>query len=497
MSKIVISGKKTKGESFRLEVKKDIGELSLRREDLTFIDLSPLAECQQLKELNLSDNKLSGVDLSPLAKCSNLLRLSLSDNQITSLDLSPLARCLWFKRLSLVSNPLTSVNLAPLAGCSELQELFLDPSTKILWESASLHVHELPPGLKKYQMEIVQAQQQYSSAQWKKEKNISRLFQSGRGCINNKEFAKAEKLFLKILTLQPDHQGARKILEQLPLMKAGHLVEKAEHYLARKKLAEAQRYFAKALHIVPDYPGALKGQEKIRARKEQVEQLVAEGELLLEKGELDKAAACFTRALELNPRDREARGPYNRIKAATELLEEGAAELASNDLAAAQKHFTRALELVPNYPLALRGQEKLRERKKEARKIITEGKELLRKGKLEEALDCFILARLFDNREQEAHRLYQQVSNLVKAIQKLLTVLPEFPPGSQISLSTLAEHCQLSEKVTEEAITVLHKHHPEIGTYQSSPKVFVPKAEAETAIDDLLQSFEEAEEEKE
>ncbi|MBD3189116.1 MAG: hypothetical protein GF308_00650 [Candidatus Heimdallarchaeota archaeon] len=113
MTTVIIEGTKKNGETFRKEVKKEIEMLSL------------------------SYNQLSSVDLAPLAKCPELQRLSLSSNQ------------------------LLSVNLSPLVQCQELRRIWLDSPTTILWGSANLASDSLPEGLREYQDKIQEAHQRH------------------------------------------------------------------------------------------------------------------------------------------------------------------------------------------------------------------------------------------------------------------------------------------------------------------------------------------------
>jgi Leucine-rich repeat (LRR) protein len=57
------------------------------------INLTPLAQCKDLKALHLYDNKLENIDLSVLSKCKKLRNLTLNNNEINSLDVSALFRC--------------------------------------------------------------------------------------------------------------------------------------------------------------------------------------------------------------------------------------------------------------------------------------------------------------------------------------------------------------------------------------------------------------------
>ena len=67
-------------------------EIKLRGNQLSTIELHPLARLEQLRELDLTNNTLNHIDLSPLATCSGLMYIRLSGNPLEEIDVSPLFR---------------------------------------------------------------------------------------------------------------------------------------------------------------------------------------------------------------------------------------------------------------------------------------------------------------------------------------------------------------------------------------------------------------------
>ena len=84
--------------------------LSLRRNHLSSINLSPLSTCVNISWLNLSDNQLTAIDLSQLSACAGLEQLYLNQNSLTSIDLSPISPFAYLESLSLNDNELDSLS---------------------------------------------------------------------------------------------------------------------------------------------------------------------------------------------------------------------------------------------------------------------------------------------------------------------------------------------------------------------------------------------------
>jgi len=122
---ITIKGVRRNGSDFSESYRIGIQHISMIKNELVMIDLSPLRYCRKLKELSLSLNYLNNIDLSPLQYCTKLQKLSLSLNQLTNIDLIPLQYCTKLQKLTLASNLLKSIDLTPLHRSNKLQELFL------------------------------------------------------------------------------------------------------------------------------------------------------------------------------------------------------------------------------------------------------------------------------------------------------------------------------------------------------------------------------------
>lgn len=74
-----------------------------------------------LEYLGLHSNQLTSIDLSPLASCANLRGVDLWDNQLTSIDLSPLWELDSLGHLYLHENDLDS------ASCAHVCDFIDDP----------------------------------------------------------------------------------------------------------------------------------------------------------------------------------------------------------------------------------------------------------------------------------------------------------------------------------------------------------------------------------
>jgi len=120
---------KYKGQLEEMVIDSEDTEINLSgfrkdRDDLlVWIDLTPLAECKNLKALNLEHNQIYSIDLAPLASCAQLQVLNLGGNMLQKLDLTPLASCHQLQVLKLDANSISDLDLSPLSECHDLEEL--------------------------------------------------------------------------------------------------------------------------------------------------------------------------------------------------------------------------------------------------------------------------------------------------------------------------------------------------------------------------------------
>ena len=100
--------------------------ISLGRNELKRLDLTPLTGSRKLTELILYYNRLEEIDLTPLAQCPNLEYLDLAINNLHRLDLTPLASCKKLNAINLGGNPTGQIDLTPLSTLSNLKILTID-----------------------------------------------------------------------------------------------------------------------------------------------------------------------------------------------------------------------------------------------------------------------------------------------------------------------------------------------------------------------------------
>ncbi|MHA2222656.1 MAG: hypothetical protein ACXAAO_11435, partial [Candidatus Thorarchaeota archaeon] len=129
----------------------DIGPLSsctklkflyLHHNQIQTIDLNPLSKCLDFRILRLGGNQLEEIDISGLVS-PELRRLGLAMNRILRLDLTPLANADNLSSLDIAGNRLTKIDLAPLENCEELGELYLFSDHPDENEFASLNLSPL------------------------------------------------------------------------------------------------------------------------------------------------------------------------------------------------------------------------------------------------------------------------------------------------------------------------------------------------------------------
>lgn len=100
--------------------------ISLGRNELKRLDLTPLTGSRNLTELILYYNRLEEIDLTPLAQCPNLEYLDLAINNLHRLDLTPLASCKKLNAINLGGNPTGQIDLEPLSSLLDLTILTID-----------------------------------------------------------------------------------------------------------------------------------------------------------------------------------------------------------------------------------------------------------------------------------------------------------------------------------------------------------------------------------
>ncbi len=116
---------------------------------LTKVDLSPLANCNDLEYVSIAVNRLETVDLTPLQHCNRLRHLDISHNILKEIDLTPLAGCKDLRYLYLQENMFQKVNIAPLYELDQLTTAVIQltrhsPRPKIIIDSFMSNV---PPYL--------------------------------------------------------------------------------------------------------------------------------------------------------------------------------------------------------------------------------------------------------------------------------------------------------------------------------------------------------------
>ncbi len=104
----------------------EIVRLDISCNYLQTVDLSPLAECQNLKYLDLSENVIDTIDLTPLRSCKRLETLDLSYNSLEDVNLTPLIECEKLRYLYLHRNKLDTINIAPLNHLRKIEKVIID-----------------------------------------------------------------------------------------------------------------------------------------------------------------------------------------------------------------------------------------------------------------------------------------------------------------------------------------------------------------------------------
>ncbi|MHA1771781.1 MAG: leucine-rich repeat domain-containing protein [Candidatus Thorarchaeota archaeon] len=99
--------------------------LSLYRNALRELDLTPLTYCANLAQIDAAYNRIEKISLEPIRNLANLRELRLESNLLRRIDLGPLESCPLLTVITVGTNRLASINLSPLKGCDRLREISL------------------------------------------------------------------------------------------------------------------------------------------------------------------------------------------------------------------------------------------------------------------------------------------------------------------------------------------------------------------------------------
>lgn len=120
-----------------------ITNVALAYNNIGAIDLSPLQNCTNLNAIRLNGNALTTVNWSPFNSNTNITEINLRDNQITTFDFSQVGNAV--NRIDLSQNQLSEVNFSGLDH--PLQALHLENNPYEYFDTAGLvHIDTLTAG---------------------------------------------------------------------------------------------------------------------------------------------------------------------------------------------------------------------------------------------------------------------------------------------------------------------------------------------------------------
>ena len=90
---IVLTYTTENGNKKQAVIEKDTPQIIRAPNEMTTIDLAPLASCTNLQRILLGCSLLQSIDLPPLANCTDLIELTLRYNKLRSIDIIPLSSC--------------------------------------------------------------------------------------------------------------------------------------------------------------------------------------------------------------------------------------------------------------------------------------------------------------------------------------------------------------------------------------------------------------------
>ncbi len=140
---------------------------------------------------------------------------------------------------------------------------------------------------------------------------VAELLQAGEKLENKRRYVEATNKYLEALQLDRDNLEAKARIARLR-PKIERFVEskyrEAEHLLRQERFAEAEQVFSNVLSIEPNHLGARRGLARVRARKKQVvSSYLREAETASARRDWQQALDLYLKILRLDPTNKQAK----------------------------------------------------------------------------------------------------------------------------------------------------------------------------------------------
>ncbi len=320
------------------------------------------------------------------------------------------------------------------------------------------------PAEEKENLEIKDQQEKEKEEEVSKEEKVLELLKKAEEKLQKGYYKKVSTLCEEILTIEPNHDRAKKILQLAGELKIimERLLRRAFLYEEENRLQEALQEWYKVLEMTPGHPKVLENIEKLKTRiHEQISNQWAETQQYFQKGKIRLALAKAQEILKLEPQHKECNQLVEQIKSnlkkGEQLLVQAQKALQEGDLNKAQKIAKEVLQLDPNKAEAKRilqeiqggGFSDIEQKKKKIANALMEYTFPLVDLELKkEALQLAIVALSLDPGRSDALDMLKQLKSEVPELEKL--VLQETRTRA---ILTEKEETNVEETLDKESIT--------------------------------------------
>lgn len=197
-----------------------------------------------------------------------------------------------------------------------------------------------------------QAREGLDFAKQAKANRLAEFLLNGRKALGRNNYREARQWFNSALELDDTSKAREELahLEELAIEQANRLSTQAEQAIQQARYKEAKQLFSKALKLAPNHAQALAGNkslaEKIRAA---VQRNLSKGKNALQRSDNTAAMTAFRRVLDIAPDNQAAldglgTSRENQVKELNQLVKQGYLALESGELFEAERLLTAALK---------------------------------------------------------------------------------------------------------------------------------------------------------
>jgi len=198
---------------------------------------------------------------------------------------------------------------------------------------------------------------------------VEQKFRQAENYFQDENYNKAEEVFLDVLSIEPQHQNAKKELTRVRLekrLKIQDYLKQAETASSKKHWQHAKELYTKVLSLDETNVRAREGQAEVQ-RQMQVNEYISEAEKLVTQGDYPKAIGVYEKALAIDPDHSEALKKQRETQEALDnqverLFNQGINLFTLDQYEEAIAKWNEVLELAPDHNGALEYRKQAHER---------------------------------------------------------------------------------------------------------------------------------------